>query len=154
MAAHQHAGGQNALPARAWKKALPKNESPSYALRENGRTRVSKSESDSVSDIPEGQRNADLTRRAGQLRRIGFSVEAILAALQAHNAERCDPPLDDDEVRKIATSVGRYPPGDASLPPLDALDEVEMRRVSGGDNGAPNQEFPSKTQWLCGRRVV
>lgn len=39
-----------------------------------------------------------------------MSLEAISAALIADNAARCRPPLADDEVRRIAESVGRYEP--------------------------------------------
>lgn len=60
--------------------------------------------------IPDGQRNATLASLAGSLRRIGLSQQAIEASLRETNAERCKPPLNDEEVRKIAWSVGRYQP--------------------------------------------
>ena len=59
--------------------------------------------------IPEGQRNATLTSLAGAMRRKGMSQAAIEAALLAEN-QRCDPSLDEGEVRKIAASVSRYDP--------------------------------------------
>jgi hypothetical protein len=58
--------------------------------------------------IIEGQRNAMLTALAGAMRRKGFSVEAIAAALQIENERRCQPVLPQDEVDKIARSIGRY----------------------------------------------
>lgn len=67
--------------------------------------------------IREGQRNATLTSLAGSLRRRGASYEAILAALQEENRLRCDPPLPDDEVMRIAKSVARYEPAEASTAP-------------------------------------
>ncbi len=63
---------------------------------------------DSVEDIPEGQRNNTLTSIAGGYRRIGMSRDAIAAALQVANVERCKPPLDPAEVDQIAGSVARY----------------------------------------------
>ena len=54
-------------------------------------------------------RNHTLTSLAGTMRRPGMSLEAIEAALLAENA-RYDPPLPEDEVRKIVRSVGRYQP--------------------------------------------
>jgi hypothetical protein len=60
--------------------------------------------------IPHGQRNATLARLAGSMRRIGWSADAICAALLQENATQCDPPLADTEVRQIAESVGRYAP--------------------------------------------
>lgn len=60
--------------------------------------------------IREGGRNAGLTALAGKMRAAGMSVEAIERALLAENPRRCDPPLDDAEVRTIARSIGRYTP--------------------------------------------
>lgn len=60
--------------------------------------------------IPEGQRNNTLMSLAGTMRRRGMSARAIEAALLVTNSERCHPPLLEDEVRKIASSVSRYEP--------------------------------------------
>jgi hypothetical protein len=60
--------------------------------------------------IPDGQRNGTLTRYAGSMRREGHDRGTIEAALLAANQRRCNPPLPDDEVRKIARSVSRYEP--------------------------------------------
>src|SRR5262249_18069904 len=62
-----------------------------------------------ASAIPQGQRNTHLTRLAGGLRRSGLSETALVAALKAENVAKCDPPLDDAEVEKIAGSIERYP---------------------------------------------
>ena len=62
--------------------------------------------------IQEGQRNDALAREAGKLRHIGLNGTELEAALLAINRARCTPPLQDDEVRGIAGSVGRYPTGD------------------------------------------
>ncbi|MFZ6019900.1 MAG: bifunctional DNA primase/polymerase [Chloroflexota bacterium] len=61
--------------------------------------------------IPQGQRNTTLTSEAGKMRRAGLDEAAILAALRAINQAQCNPPLDDDEVKRIAASVCRYQPG-------------------------------------------
>lgn len=61
------------------------------------------------SPIPEGQRNATLTRLAGSLRRQGFSAQDIYPILATANL-RCVPPLPDDELHQIAGSVARYAP--------------------------------------------
>ncbi len=60
--------------------------------------------------IPNGSRHTTLVSLAGSMRRRGMSAEAILAALNAENQQRCQPPLDDDEVRSIAVGVGKYAP--------------------------------------------
>jgi len=59
--------------------------------------------------IPEGARNNTLTSLAGSLRQRGLSEDVIEHTLLSVNAAQCDPPLDDEEVRRIARSVGRYP---------------------------------------------
>jgi len=76
--------------------------------------------------IPPGQRNATLTSYAGAMRRRGMAPEEILAGLLAINARRCDPPLPNAEVERVAQSVGRYPPGGGkSEQPRDESESVE-----------------------------
>src|SRR5271166_3807596 len=66
---------------------------------------------DEADTIPEGSRNAELSRIAGKLRRAGLSETELFAVLLVTNNERCDPPLDKDEVAGIARSVSKYPAG-------------------------------------------
>lgn len=61
--------------------------------------------------IANGMRNSTLFRLGCAMRHWGASPAAVRAALQADNAERCDPPLDEREVARIAESVMRYQPG-------------------------------------------
>lgn len=65
--------------------------------------------------ITQGSRNSYLTSLAGTMQRRHFSPDAILAALLTENAKKCDPPLPEDEVRKIVESITRYAP-DANDP--------------------------------------
>jgi len=58
----------------------------------------------------EGSRNQSLASLAGRLRRAGFSPDAIADALHIYNIERCQPPLPEGEVERIARSISRYPP--------------------------------------------
>jgi hypothetical protein len=60
--------------------------------------------------IPSGQRNSALTRLAGVMRRNGMSQAEMAAALHRANVDRCQPPLDAEEVDRIAASVARYKP--------------------------------------------
>ncbi|MDA8201338.1 MAG: bifunctional DNA primase/polymerase [Chloroflexi bacterium] len=84
---------------------------------------------DDLDLIPEGKRNAVLASLAGAMRRPGMTAAEIEPALLAVNAGRCQPPLSDDEVRAIAASVGRYPPGSGrAIPP---------RPVAAADDGDP-----------------
>jgi putative DNA primase/helicase len=59
--------------------------------------------------VLEGGRNAHLTSLAGTLRRANTSREAMFAALSAENKARCSPPLDHAEIKKIVSSISKYP---------------------------------------------
>ena len=65
--------------------------------------------------IPAGQRNETLARLAGNMRRVGMSEAEIGAALEEANANRCVPPLDYQEVQRIAASVARYEPDEVAV---------------------------------------
>jgi hypothetical protein len=60
--------------------------------------------------IPEGQRNQTLTSLAGAMRRRGATAHAIEAALLAENANRCVPPLREEEVKRISQSISQCEP--------------------------------------------
>lgn len=65
--------------------------------------------------IAQGERDETLTSLAGSMRRRGMSESAILAALREENNERCDPPLPDADLRRIARSIARYDPADDAV---------------------------------------
>lgn len=58
-------------------------------------------------DLVHGGRNDALTRLAGSMRYKNMSEKAVYAALAQVNLDRCKPPLDDEEVRRIASSAER-----------------------------------------------
>lgn len=60
--------------------------------------------------IPQGQRDSELTRLAGKLRWHGFDEPTIYAALVSENNLKCKPPLEDKDLRRIASSISRYDP--------------------------------------------
>lgn len=83
--------------------------------------------------IPAGQRNNSLLRIAGAMRRVGASEQAILSALVVENAERCEPPLDAEEVIGIAASVMKYPPGESRPQEPDYIRRIDfLTRRAGG----------------------
>ena len=59
--------------------------------------------------ICEGNRNQKLASVAGSLRNQGLGRTAIEESLLAINNAECQPPLSENEVRKIATSISQYP---------------------------------------------
>lgn len=78
---------------------------------ENARGRSSSKHASSPDGmIPDGQRSDRLISYAGSMRNNGMTVDEIEGALKVINRNRCQPPLDEDEVRKIAESAGRYEP--------------------------------------------
>jgi hypothetical protein len=85
-----------------------------------------------VTAIPEGKRNDILFRFGCELRARGLSDDLVLAALHEANAERCDPPLDEGEVRRIAASVARYARGE----PRQQNAVVRARRPDGAGEAA------------------
>jgi putative DNA primase/helicase len=60
--------------------------------------------------LGDGRRDELLTSLSGSMRRRGASEEAILAAIREENASRCDPPLEDKQLKKIAKSIARKAP--------------------------------------------
>jgi hypothetical protein len=78
----------------------------------NGRR--SASQGDPGERIRQGERNQRLASIAGSLRHQGLGSEAIHAALLGINENQCDPRLPKEEVRGIAKSIGRYPPGEVA----------------------------------------
>jgi len=65
--------------------------------------------------IPAGQRNATLARLAGVMRRVGMAQGEVLAALAQANRNRCQPPISDKEVERIAASIARYEPDQVAV---------------------------------------
>jgi hypothetical protein len=61
--------------------------------------------------LTDGKRNTGLTSYGGALRRKGAELPELEEKLLSANARRCQPPLEEREVRKIAASIARYPVG-------------------------------------------
>lgn len=92
-----------------------------------------------------GGRNNYLTQVAGRLRRLGFEEATVLAALRAENEQKCDPPLEDYEVARTASSVCRYDPSD----PI-ALSEGEPLYVQAKDTLEESKAFLGNKDALAG----
>ncbi|MCI0351532.1 MAG: bifunctional DNA primase/polymerase, partial [Acidobacteriales bacterium] len=61
--------------------------------------------------IPSGQRNVALASMAARMRGAGHSADEMYALLSRVNSDRCNPPLDEREVRSVAESYAKYDPG-------------------------------------------
>lgn len=75
---------------------------------------------DTEGQIEKGGRNVFLTSVAGTLRRQGFSYATIRAALIEHNNEKCFPPLDVEEVERIAESISQKDYNSSLIPKVAA----------------------------------
>lgn len=61
-------------------------------------------------DIVDGTRDSTLASLAGSMRRRGLPESVIYTALSETNQKLCKPPLPDNDVQRIAKSIGRYLP--------------------------------------------
>ncbi len=71
-------------------------------------------------------RNRTLFGYGCSLRAHGWNHAQILEELEAANAERCVPPMDDAEVKKIARSAASHQPGNASTVAPEVLEAVAL----------------------------
>lgn len=88
--------------------------------------------------VREGARNDYLTSVGGFLRARGLNQQGVEAALVALNSAVCSPPLSEEEVRGVAASVSRYPPGRAS-------DDLPGNDVTPTGRGALSHDYPFHT---------
>ncbi len=79
--------------------------------------------------IPEGQRNAELSRIAGNLTRSGMSAESARECLHIINRNQCRPPLPDDEVNGITLYPNEEASSSSSPKQNDGDDSDTLPRV-------------------------
>jgi hypothetical protein len=98
--------------------------------------------------IPDGERNLTLTSIGGRKRAQGLGHQELEDYLLAVNAERCTPPLEEDEVRRIAASVARYEAGDASAGPSPRVRAaLSLLRAAAAER--PKRGMRGSTGWSC-----
>ncbi|GHT02073.1 hypothetical protein AGMMS50276_31600 [Synergistales bacterium] len=119
---------------------IPLAECPKWNIR--NAERKADAIAHTTGGITNGQRNATLTSLAGTMQKRGLSDVAILAALMADNTARCNPPLPEAEIKKIAASIGRYPAGE--IIPTQRRENTPV--VSIGGNELMKKEF-TEQRW-------
>jgi hypothetical protein len=93
--------------------------------------------------IKQGSRDNALTSIAGTLRRKGFEADEIFALLVSTNRKRCEPPLPEADVKRIAWSVARYKPE-------TTLEVFETQEASGTKVLVPEKAgFAVMRSWLA-----
>jgi hypothetical protein len=91
-----------------------------------------------ITPIRRGRRNQTLFDYARAMHAAAIAPDAILVALRAVNAERCDPPISPDDVETIVASAVRYaatpwkadPHGFARDPRLDSRERHVLRALA------------------------
>lgn len=108
--------------------------------------------------IPKGRRNNHLTSEGGGLRAVGADYGFLLESLILLNGLCCEPPLERDEVEKIARSLARYPAGTASRGPdretreaIPELQRVLLEREWKGVGGKTARDVYAALVKLAGR---
>ena len=88
-------------------------------------------------------RNVALTSIAGKLRNAGLSAAALEVSLLQVNEDRCVPPLDEDEVKRIAANASKWELPSTSevrigpkMPEVKTHSGVPAGGVNGGQEGA------------------
>ena len=87
--------------------------------------------------VKEGQRNNYLTSLAGTMRNRGFGFEAIYKAIDQENQDKCNPPLEQYEVRTIAESISKYEPQDR-VGVAPNVEQSSPKRQDDGSNPSPH----------------
>jgi predicted P-loop ATPase len=97
--------------------------------------------------IPHGTQHSTLLSIGGKMRRDGHDEQAIYAALSVVNNTRCEIPGPDKNIRRLAASLAKYPPGqERYYVTEDPSEKIEgdpnwRERLSGASEGkAPINE--------------
>lgn len=103
-----------------WANALPIADAPDTLVKATWRAGAERKKSVAATlaegeTIPSGVRDDALASLAGTMRHRGMTEAEIYAALAVTNDQRCDPPLDERDVARIARSVSGYVPTDPVL---------------------------------------
>lgn len=104
--------------------------------------------------IPEGSRNKELARVAGQMQRFGMDPETILDAVLRENEKKCQPPLAEDEVVALVASITHYAPDNSVILGIDS----EVAKGANPVELAPLAEWllvdPPEPEWIIEGRLA
>lgn len=91
-----------------WTRKVPVSGAPTFLKRVlAGDTPSRLQELDWEINVPEGERDVELTRRAGKLFNADMPTAEVFEILRNWNQKHCNPPLPDAQVRKIVKSIGQ-----------------------------------------------
>ncbi len=95
--------------------------------------------------IPEGQRHRTILSFVGSCRVRGMSAESILASARVLNQEKCNPPMADVELQRLAGWVAKKPAGFPGQRPTETSAEIEMESFC--------DVHAEAVQWLWNQRI-
>ena len=124
-------------------------ELPGWALERIKRRQRNGHASPIGEQIPGGRRNRELFSIAGSMRRRGLNEAEILGALKVTNEQRCRPPLEAEEVAKIASSASRYDP--APLAPPKPSTNGAGHDKPPERKGQPPTHDELRDRWIAGK---
>ncbi|MBT9156800.1 MAG: hypothetical protein DDT37_01790 [Firmicutes bacterium] len=89
-----------------------------------------KTAQDWAAAIPEGQRNAELAKRAGVLLARGLPAAEVLTMVAAVNTKHCKPPLAEGEVATIVRSIAAREGGNGGTPKSGGMAGINIDEVT------------------------
>jgi putative DNA primase/helicase len=92
--------------------------------------------------IPKGQRNDTLFRLGCGFRARGCTEAVIVAALLEMNATQCQPPLPEEDIRKIAASCAKFAPGTTRTDPQHRRNGSPPPQATDGAQDATEEDYP------------
>lgn len=123
-------------------------ESPAWLVDFINRRPRASPEAANHAGFDEGSRNATLASLAGSMRARGMSQGAIEAALLTTNQQQCKPPLPEDEVRRIALSIARYPVGASHEDLIQSLNDKGNAERFVAQHKLNVRYVPERGRWL------
>lgn len=101
-------------PSDVFQPISEDEDSDVYFLAESIQTKPASTTFSAPETVITGHRNDTLYKMACSLQAKGLSDDAIMAAVSAENQAKCQPPLEDDEIRKLVQSALTKQKGQAS----------------------------------------
>lgn len=114
--------GDLLLPAPADLPALPVATIERIAVKRAAKTPLNPYDE---SPITEGGREAELMRLGGAWRRQGLGERGLVFGLHEVNVARCQPPLPDSAIKRMAGSLMQYEP-EPDAPDYQLADEIDV----------------------------
>ena len=105
------------------------------------------SQDDWAKKLSHGERDVELTRRAGSLL-VKMAAPEVLTMLLAWNREHCEPPLPDGDVQKIVDSIAKKQAAKVKADPTAPVGQVKATTVTMSESGAKLEDAQAVVRQL------